>query len=43
MVNIRINNEPLEVEDDITILDAAKILGYKIPTLCYSRNLSAFG
>jgi len=35
MVTININNKELEVEDGSTILDAAKLLNIKIPTLCH--------
>ncbi|MCL2374231.1 MAG: NADH-dependent [FeFe] hydrogenase, group A6 [Treponema sp.] len=39
MVNIKINGTPLQVEDNITILEAAKKVNIKIPTLCYSQDL----
>lgn len=35
MINIKINNKEISVEEGITILDAAKSIGIKIPTLCY--------
>lgn len=35
MVNITINNKSISVQEGTTILDAAKMLGIKIPTLCY--------
>ena len=38
-VKIEINNMPLEVEKGTTILDAAKKVGIKIPTLCYLEGL----
>ena len=38
-VKIEINNMPLEVEEGTTILDAAKKVGIKIPTLCYLEGL----
>ena len=34
MANIAINNLKIEVEEGTTILDAAKKIGIKIPTLC---------
>ena len=34
-VNIKINDIPLTVDDDLTILKAARLLDIKIPTLCY--------
>ncbi|MDR2048980.1 MAG: [FeFe] hydrogenase, group A, partial [Treponema sp.] len=39
MVNLKINGIPLEVEDGTTILDAAKKVNIKIPTLCYNPDL----
>lgn len=43
MVNGSINGEDIEIEEGITILEAAKRLGYKIPTLCYKKELSVYG
>ncbi len=40
MVNLKINNLPISVDDGTTILDAAKIAGIKIPTLCYLKELN---
>ena len=42
MVNIKINGKPLQVENDITILEAAKLVNIKIPTLCYNPDLPAW-
>jgi NADH-quinone oxidoreductase subunit G len=39
MINITINGKQLEVEPGTTILDAAKKVNIKIPTLCYSPDL----
>jgi NADH-quinone oxidoreductase subunit G len=39
MVNIKINGTDLQVEDDATILEAAKKVNVKIPTLCYNPDL----
>jgi NADH-quinone oxidoreductase subunit G len=39
MVNIKINGKPLQVEDDMTILEAAKKVHVKIPTLCNNPDL----
>ncbi|MCL2066749.1 MAG: NADH-dependent [FeFe] hydrogenase, group A6 [Treponema sp.] len=39
MVKITINGNELEVESGTTILDAAKKLNIKIPTLCYNPDL----
>ena len=35
MINIKINNVPLQVEAGTTILQAARIAGINVPTLCY--------
>jgi NADH-quinone oxidoreductase subunit G len=42
MINIKINGIPLQVEDDITILEAAEKVNIKIPTLCYNPDLPAW-
>jgi NADH-quinone oxidoreductase subunit G len=39
MVNLKINGIPLEVEDGTTILNAARKINIKIPTLCYNPDL----
>lgn len=43
MVNITINNKKLQVEEGITILDAAAQAGIKIPTLCYLKEINEIG
>ncbi len=43
MVNLTINNEPIQAEDGTTVLQAAQTLGVKIPTLCYHKALSPYG
>ncbi|WP_343750275.1 2Fe-2S iron-sulfur cluster-binding protein, partial [Paraclostridium ghonii] len=35
LVNLTINGKNISVENETTILDAAKKLNIKIPTLCY--------
>ncbi len=40
MVNIKINNIATSVGDNMTILDAAKSIGFEIPTLCYLRGIN---
>jgi len=40
MINITINGKSLEVEPGTSILDAAKMVNIKIPTLCYTADLS---
>lgn len=43
MVNLKINNIPVAVEEGTTILDAARKLNFRIPTLCYHPDLSIAG
>jgi iron-only hydrogenase group A len=43
MLNITVNNTQLEVSEDTTILDAAKKIGIKIPTLCHLEGLQSPG
>ncbi|ROL60979.1 hypothetical protein D9V86_08165 [Bacteroidetes/Chlorobi group bacterium ChocPot_Mid] len=43
MVNIIINNIPLQVEEGTTLLEAAKFLGFPIPTLCHMDGLTPYG
>jgi len=43
MVNLKINNIPVSVEEGTTILDAAKRLNFRIPTLCNHPDLTVAG
>ena len=43
MINIKINGIPVQVEEGTTILAAAEKVNVKIPVLCYSPNLPAWG
>ena len=43
MINLKINNIPVTVPEGTTILEAAKIAGIKIPTLCYMKDINAIG
>ena len=43
LVNIKINGIDLQVPAGITILEAARISGIKIPTLCYLREINEIG
>lgn len=43
MVNIKINGMPLSVPKDSTILEAARLAGIQIPTLCYLKEINAIG
>jgi iron-only hydrogenase group A len=42
-VNLTINNLPVEVESGVTVLDAAKTVGIKIPTLCHLNGVGSPG
>ena len=42
MVNIKINGIPLQVEEGITVLEAAKRVNIEIPILCYNPDLPAW-
>jgi len=39
-MKITINNQPLEVSEGITIMDACQSVGVKVPTLCYLKDVS---
>ncbi|MEG1613151.1 MAG: NADH-dependent [FeFe] hydrogenase, group A6 [Clostridia bacterium] len=43
LINVKIDNILVSVEKGTTILDAAKIAGIKIPTLCYLKDINAIG
>ena len=43
LVNVKINNIPVQVEEGKTILEAAKLAGIKIPTLCYLKGVNEIG
>ena len=43
MVQLKINNTPVEVPEGTTILNAARSVGVRIPTLCYVERLQAPG
>jgi len=43
MINITINGLPMEVDRGTTILEAAKLVGFPIPTLCHMEGLSNYG
>jgi iron-only hydrogenase group A len=42
-VNLKINNIPISVDEGTTILQAAKMLNFKIPTLCNHEDLCVAG
>ena len=39
IVHLHINNIPVEAKEGMTILEAAKLAGIHIPTLCYLKDL----
>jgi bidirectional [NiFe] hydrogenase diaphorase subunit len=43
MINLTINGLPVSVEKGATLLEAARFLGFPIPTLCYMDGLSPYG
>ena len=43
MINLTIDNTPLQVEAGTTVLEACKQAGIKIPTLCYLEKIQAIG
>ncbi len=43
MIKMSINRLPVSVEEGTTILEAAKSVGFPIPTLCYMEGLSPYG
>ncbi len=43
MVRVKINGENIIVEENTTILEACKRAGYKIPTLCYLKDINEIG
>lgn len=43
MVNLKINNIAVSVPEGTTILEAAKSIGIKIPTLCYMKEINEIG
>ncbi len=43
MVNLKINNIPVQVKEGTTVLEAAKIAGINIPTLCYLKDINEIG
>ncbi len=43
MINLTINGIPLSVEKGTTLLEAARFLGFPIPTLCHLDGLTPYG
>lgn len=43
LVHLTINGLPVQVEKGTSLLDAARFIGFPIPTLCHEDGLSAYG
>ena len=43
MIDLTINGLPVSVEEGTTLLEAARFLGFPIPTLCHNDGLSPYG
>jgi len=43
MISLKVNGLPVTVEEGTTILEAARFLGFPIPTLCHMEGLSPYG
>ena len=43
MVKLEINNMSVEVPESATVLDAARLAGYDIPTLCFMKDINEVG
>lgn len=43
MVKVKINNEEILVDENITILEACKKAGFRVPTLCYLKDINEIG
>ncbi len=43
MINLTIDNTPLQVEEGLTVLEACRQAGINVPTLCYLKNVQAIG
>ena len=43
MINLKIDGIQAEVQEGITILEAARSVGIRIPTLCYLKEVNEIG
>ncbi len=43
MVKVTINNTLVEVPESSTVLEAARVAGFEIPTLCYMKEINEVG
>lgn len=42
-INLKINNVPVSVPQGTTVLEAARVAGIRIPTLCYLKEINEIG
>lgn len=43
MISLAINGLPVSIEEGTTLLEAARFLGFPVPTLCHMDGLSPYG
>ncbi len=43
MVNLTVNHKKVQVPEGTTILEAARVAGIKIPTLCFLKDINEIG
>ena len=43
LIKVKINGKEYQVEKGITILEACRRVGIKVPTLCYLKDINAIG
>lgn len=43
MITLKLNGLPVSVEEGTTLLEAARFLGFPIPTLCHREGLTPYG
>jgi coenzyme F420 hydrogenase subunit beta len=43
MINMNLNGVDVQVEEGMTLLEAAQFMGFPIPTLCHMEGLSPYG
>lgn len=43
MVKLKINGIPVEAEEGTTIIEAARLAGIDIPSLCYLKEINCIG
>ncbi len=43
LIHVTVDGQELQFETPVTILEAARSIGVRIPTLCYNEHLSAYG